>query len=167
VPLPRESEISQRASILAKNVITALGYITGATHLEFFITPNDEFVFLEIGGRTAGGLAIPMYNKQFGINIPNLDLLNHFNLVKNTDFKVKSYCFSGIIPFTKGVVLNLKKPELKSKYNIEFLVKEGDVLDWSKSLREIAGKILSESSSFDEAYQDFKNMANFKSLEVK
>jgi D-alanine-D-alanine ligase-like ATP-grasp enzyme len=167
ITLPQNSEIKQKASILAKNVITALGYKTGATHLEFFITPNNEFIFLEIGGRTPGGVAIDMYKKEFELNLLNLDLLNHFNLIGDFDYNLKTYCFSGIIPHKKGVVKALNKPDMLSQCNIDFIVKKGDVLESSQSLRDIGAKIIAYNQSFDDLYKDFKEKQNFDFIEFE
>ncbi len=40
---------------LGHRVLDALGYATGFAHMEWFLTPNGEAIFGEIGGRAPGG----------------------------------------------------------------------------------------------------------------
>lgn len=166
IPLPQSHEIAKKASVLSQNVIEAFDYNTGATHLEFFVKEDGEFVFLEIAGRTPGAVIVPMYNKQFEINLPNIDLLNHFDLLKHQDFKSKMHCFSGIFPIFKGIVSALNAPKINGTFDLKFLVKEGNILDDCKSLRDISATILAENESFEKAYQDFQTITTFKAIEV-
>lgn len=161
VPLLPDHEISKKASILAKKVVDTFGLKTGATHLEFFVLANGELVFLEVAGRTPGAVIVPMYNKQFGFNLPNIDLLNHFRMLSSEVFERKMHAFSGIIPKIEGVVKALNKPEIASESSFEFLIKEGEYLKQAESLRDIAGKILAFNENFEEAYKDFKTVSNF------
>lgn len=47
---------------LGKRVIDALGFRTGFTHMEWFLTPSGEAVFGEIGGRPPGGRSVDLMN---------------------------------------------------------------------------------------------------------
>ncbi len=47
---------------LGRRVIEALGFSTGFTHMEWFLTPSGEAVFGEIGGRPPGGRAVGQMN---------------------------------------------------------------------------------------------------------
>ncbi|NND60596.1 MAG: ATP-grasp domain-containing protein, partial [Gammaproteobacteria bacterium] len=47
---------------LGRQVIDALGYRTGFTHMEWFLTPSGEAVFGEIGGRPPGGRSVDLMN---------------------------------------------------------------------------------------------------------
>lgn len=47
---------------LGKRVIEALGFRTGFTHMEWFLTPSGEAVFGEIGGRPPGGRSVELMN---------------------------------------------------------------------------------------------------------
>ena len=95
-----------------------------------------------------------MYNRQFGFNLPNIDLLNHFGMLSS------EHAFSGILPKIEGVVKSLKKLEISSENNFECLVKEGEHLNQAKSLRDIAGKILAFNENFEEIYKDFQTISN-------
>jgi hypothetical protein len=47
---------------LGRRVIEALGFDTGFTHMEWFLTPSGEAVFGEIGGRPPGGRSVDLMN---------------------------------------------------------------------------------------------------------
>ncbi len=47
---------------LGRAVIDALGFRTGFTHMEWFLTPDGEAVFGEIGGRPPGGRSVDLMN---------------------------------------------------------------------------------------------------------
>jgi formate-dependent phosphoribosylglycinamide formyltransferase (GAR transformylase) len=47
---------------LGRRVIEALGFRTGFTHMEWFLTPSGEAVFGEIGGRPPGGRSVDLMN---------------------------------------------------------------------------------------------------------
>lgn len=47
---------------LGRRVIEALGFRTGFTHMEWFLTPDGEAVFGEIGGRPPGGRSVDLMN---------------------------------------------------------------------------------------------------------
>ena len=47
---------------LGQRVIETLGFRTGFTHMEWFLTPSGEAVFGEIGGRPPGGRSVDLMN---------------------------------------------------------------------------------------------------------
>jgi len=47
---------------LGRRVIETLGFRTGFTHMEWFLTPTGEAVFGEIGGRPPGGRSVDLMN---------------------------------------------------------------------------------------------------------
>lgn len=47
---------------LGRQVIDTLGFRTGFTHMEWFLTPDGEAVFGEIGGRPPGGRSVDLMN---------------------------------------------------------------------------------------------------------
>ncbi len=51
-----------RGRELGRRVIEVLGFDTGFTHMEWFLTPSGEAVFGEIGGRPPGGRSVDLMN---------------------------------------------------------------------------------------------------------
>ncbi len=58
-PAERKAEAGQE---LGRAVIKALGYRTGFTHMEWFLTPSGEAVFGEIGARPPGARSVELMN---------------------------------------------------------------------------------------------------------
>ena len=58
-----EASHFQRARAMSEQVIAALGYRTGYTHMEWFHTEDDEVVFGEIAARPPGGCSGELANR--------------------------------------------------------------------------------------------------------
>lgn len=54
---------------LGRKVLKALGFETGFTHMEWFLTPSGEAVFGEIGGRAPGGRLVHAMNYSCDIDL--------------------------------------------------------------------------------------------------
>ncbi|SFR28733.1 hypothetical protein SAMN04488564_11541 [Lentzea waywayandensis] len=67
---PDDRALVRRMFDYAQSVVTALGLVDSAFHLEMFHTPDDELVFLEIGNRF-GGAGVPVHLREvFGVDMP-------------------------------------------------------------------------------------------------
>ncbi|MFG2328771.1 acetyl-CoA carboxylase biotin carboxylase subunit family protein [Streptomyces sp. NPDC048604] len=71
------SPLRDRMEEFARKCVAALGMTSMPFHLEVFLTPDDELVFLEIAGRIGGAEVPYLTEKLFGINLfePWLDAL--------------------------------------------------------------------------------------------
>jgi carbamoylphosphate synthase large subunit len=63
-----EGQLKERLDDVSQKVVQGLELDHGVTHLEVFVTPDDEIVFCEIGNRPGGGGIIWMIEAQYGIN---------------------------------------------------------------------------------------------------
>ncbi len=108
-------------------IITALNTPNGAAHLEFFVK-NEELIFLEIGPRSPGKSVVKCHELNYGINLYELTLRCELGIKSN--FSVKPNMFHAIVcvPVKPGKVLALMNPQIKSNYEIEWLIKPGDVI---------------------------------------
>lgn len=70
-----DGELKNRMEQASDTVIQALGLCQGITHLECFLTPDDEVVFCEIAARPAGGGVIWMIERQYGVNFSRAAVL--------------------------------------------------------------------------------------------
>ena len=70
-----EGPLKQRLEQFSDQVIDALQLSHGVTHLECFVTPNDEIVFCEIANRPGGGGIVLMIEAQHGVNYSRAALL--------------------------------------------------------------------------------------------
>lgn len=65
----QESVLRQRIEDYTRECVRTLGIRTTPFHLELFLTPGDELVFLEIGGRVGGSEVPHLLNRMFGVNL--------------------------------------------------------------------------------------------------
>ncbi|MFJ5631819.1 acetyl-CoA carboxylase biotin carboxylase subunit family protein [Streptomyces goshikiensis] len=65
----QQSALRDRVEEFTRECVRALGMSGTPFHLEIFVTPGDELVFLEIGGRVGGSEVPHLLNKLFGVNL--------------------------------------------------------------------------------------------------
>lgn len=73
VPMGSVREKSDQEQVkwnhFAQDVCTQMNVPDGAFHLEAFLTPEGERIFLEIGARPGGSLVVPVVERSFGFNL--------------------------------------------------------------------------------------------------
>lgn len=160
IPVPDNYEIVDKAKKLTREVLNALNYKSGTSHLEFFVD-NGETVFLEVAARTPGANTTPIYEKMYGFNMLNADL--HINIGLKVEKPVHNgtYCIRGIFPKRNCTVKKLNMPEVIGEVEIQWKIKENEILTDCSSLRDIAAKILVMNSSYESAKQDFEYLSTF------
>ncbi|MFE3329847.1 acetyl-CoA carboxylase biotin carboxylase subunit family protein [Streptomyces sp. NPDC059176] len=65
----QHSALRDRIEEFTRDCVRTLGMTGTPFHLELFVTPEDEIVFLEIGGRVGGSEVPHLLNKLFGVNL--------------------------------------------------------------------------------------------------
>lgn len=167
LPLQMTNPLVKRMTALSNEILTVLALENGVSHMEFFVTDTEEIIFLEVGARCPGAVATPMYKQAFGINFENIA----FNIEMHQAFKIepqqRQYFMSGLIPVCDGIVTKCNEPRIQSEYQLNWYVKEGDVLSVCGSLRDKAASIFVWNDSFDALYNDFEYLRKFQALEMK
>jgi biotin carboxylase len=166
ISLEQDEPLSQALKLFNSKVLAALGYHTGVSHHEIFVKPNGEIIFLEIGARSPGGIATPMYRLAYSVAFED----TAFKIEMEVPFQLKPtyncHYMSGILPILPGKVSQLLVPELKSKYDMKWLVKTGDVLGECKSLRNKAGAITVWNADYQILLQDFNYLKSFQCISI-
>ena len=157
-----DSKIIQQAKDMTNDVLQIFDYQNGASHLEFFITQNNELVFLEVAARTPGASVTKIYDKMFDFNLLNAELQIQLNMPIHSPVHNGLYSIRGIFPIKTGKIINIHSPKLQGTIDLFKLnIKAGDVLENCKSLRDIAATITVSSTEYDKIYQDFKYLSDF------
>lgn len=164
MPLP-DSSLVKELKAFGLNAVKALGLVTGVFHLEAF-RKNGEWIFLECAARAPGAVVIPMYEKQYGINLLNLSLDVELGKTPTVEVQTGKHYFSGILPRLEGTITALQQPPLNSQFSLKHFVGIGDTLSAAKSLREIASTIEASSDSYETLRNDFELMKGFSPLVV-
>ncbi|MCF2907560.1 ATP-grasp domain-containing protein [Pseudoalteromonas sp. DL2-H2.2] len=163
MPLPDDLAISQEILAFNKAVLNELGMEQGVNHLEVF-KKGDELVFLEVACRAPGAVVVPMYERQFGFNFLNTNLEMELGLVPELSKSAKVYCFSGIFPVQPGTAIELVEPQLQSRFDMNWNIKQGQKFDSADSLRDIAGSIQATNQCFDTLREDFRKLIDFHAV---
>jgi len=160
--IPLFKEFNQR-------IISAFEYIpNGTTHLQFFKTSENRLIFIEIAARPPGGLISQMYQKHANIDYITLHHMLQMNLDFDLQLKRGPYAAFFCFPHQKGKVSAIHEPTyLKSKYKFEPKVKIGDVLNEPKFLLDIAAELLLWNENYQELFQDFISLTEYKVISVE
>lgn len=158
------------------SVLKVLKPKNGVTHLEAFKTKKGEIIFLEIAARAVGAYVVPIHEKATGINLElehfkaQMGIVSPIKEDKNRDYYSWIY-----IPKMPGKVKKLKNPELKSQYDLNWLIQEGDVIPELTSTKAvpifldaaIAGKLIWHHSDFSIVYRDFEIVQKNRLIEYE
>lgn len=169
IPLKVADPLGKKIVNFTIQTLKSLGMIDGCVHMEMFLTSRNELVFLEAAARPAGGLIIPNYQKVFGINFYDENLkIQMGEPALLPPIHVKHYSFGALIPRYQGKVIQLNEPKLSSRYEIEWKIKPGDIIEKSSlNLLEISGGLYVYNSNYEILYNDFNKLRDFLAVETK
>lgn len=171
ITLDPNNSLSQRIIDFNQQIIAALGYIDGITHLEVFHTKKDELVFLEIAARLPGGETVPNYAQMTGINFGALDVrIQAGETITARDLTpaIKEYSFAGRIPYRKGKVLALQNPKIKSQITFDWKIKPGDIISHNSLVpMDFCGYFRVTNSNYDQLYEDFVALHDYQPYTVE
>ena len=171
IPIERHSELFHRLEEFNQKILAVMEPPNGATHLECFLTHQDELIFLEIAARPPGGLVIKTYDHCYGVNFEKA----HYYLQMQLPFTItlmatQEYFAWLFIPKPEGNVLSLHTPSgLKSHFDIAWLCERGDLLQKSREITQehIGGLITLTNSDYPQLYRDFYALTEFPFISVE
>lgn len=157
-PLPLEDTTSIRLRTFAHAVLRALGLIDGATHMEIFITPDDEIIFLEVACRAPGALAMKVLNHCYQTNLANYTAKIALQTNVEAINKMQYYAFFAYFPLRAGILKAFALPDIESEFELEWRVNIGDQLKACKCLTDIAGHLFAYHEDADVVRRDFEKI---------
>ena len=164
--LKNSDPVAQRIFEFNQNVLNAMNLEEGISHHELFITNKNEIVFLEIAARSPGAVVTPMYRQSFNVAMEDIDFKIQMNIPFQLTPSYNTYYLSGILPSLSGTVKELVSPDIKSKYEMKWAVKEGDLTSASMSLRDKSGSISAWNINYEELRDDFNYLKNYQNTLV-
>lgn len=164
--LNSDAPLTKRIFSFNENVLTALNFKEGITHHEIFLTKNNELVFLEIAARSPGAIVTPMYRRAFGIGFEDIDYKMQMDIPFDLNPRYDDVYLSGIFPVIPGKVEKLVSPPIKSQHEMNWLIKPGENINSSKSLRDKASTIIAWNKNPYELRDDFNFLRSFQSVIV-
>ena len=148
----------------AEQALDALVWPDGASHLELFLTPDDELVFLEVAARFKGMAGLAAMQRHYGIALVNLSFELETGLESLPYDGEQIYCFDGVIPKEQGVVERLVEPELESQVEMAWAVRPGEEIARTRSLLANGGTFLVSNADFAALYRDFQRLAGYRPI---
>ncbi|MFE5792293.1 acetyl-CoA carboxylase biotin carboxylase subunit family protein [Streptomyces sp. NPDC056503] len=153
-----------RMVAFADEALDALGRPDGGSHLELFLTADDELVFLEVAARFKGMAGLAAMQRNYGIAFVNLAFEIESGVRSRPYDGEQVYCYDGVVPKTHGTVAELVEPELESDVEMTWKVRVGDVVEKSNSLLANGGTFLVSNKDYDAAYRDFRRLADYRPI---
>ncbi len=151
----------------AIKALHALGCPDGSTHMELFLTDDNEIVFLEVAARFKGLLGLDAMEMNFGVNISNLTFSIESGIKCLPTSVKRSYCFDGILPKKEGIVSKLNAPNVTSQYKLYWNVNIGDKLTAAESLITNTGLFLMWNDNYEQLYNDYLTLAHYIPIEYE
>lgn len=148
----------------AESALDALGCPDGASHLELFVTNQDELIFLEVAARFKGMAGLAAMEQNYGIAFVNLSLEIEAGIASRPYDQARIYCFDGVLPKKRGVIESLVDPSCESEFKMTWKVQPGDVVDQTNSLIANAGTFLVWNRDYEVLYRDFKRLAYYEPI---
>lgn len=136
----QQSALRERIEEFTQRCVAELGMGTTPFHFELFVTPADELVFLEIGGRVGGSEVPHLLNRAFGVNLYELWLRAEFGDPVATPAKSGDPC-GGWLILPKPTELPVRVVEASS-------MRERVPSVW-RELVPTAGEVLEPGGSYD------------------
>lgn len=146
----------------AESALDALGRLDGGSHMEIFLTPADELVFLEVGARFKGVFGLSAMQRNYAIAFVNLSFQIETGLESHPYDGKQIYCFDGVFPKKRGKVAKLVPPPLESEHEVTWKVAVGDVLEPSVSLVDSTGMFLVWNHDFEALKRDFERFPTYE-----
>ena len=159
---PLDSGVEDKVSVMAVEVLDAIGYKTGPGHTEIILSSDGALGLVETAGRGGGFMVFEkLVKKVSGYNIVEATILQSVGLAIPSVCNDRNSVDLRFFPAKKGIVKSLKGFEDAAKLpgvEAEPFVKEGDSVRSVQGDADRIGYILSEASSTERAIE-LANMA--------
>lgn len=166
-PLKMGDILSRRMIDISNEVLSILQLHNGVSHMEFFINDKEDIIFLEVAARSPGAIITPMYRKAFNIPFEDIAFKIEMDVSFTLDEMSTDYYMSGLLPISKGTVINRNNPNLLSSYEMNWYVEEGDKLDDCNNLRDKAASITVWNKNYEILLSDFNYLRDFQCIMIQ
>lgn len=160
MPLDYADPLYEHLKQFSRAAIDALGRCDGSVHMEMFVKPSGDIIFLEAGARTPGGPIIPLYERMYGVNFLQCDFAISVNkpLVIPAEPAKKIHMFAAITPLMPNGSQSLEEPsDMESCYEtiLEVAHHHGQK---ATSVRDYSGMFFAYNKEKDPLRRDFEKI---------
>ena len=162
--IPKSADIYDSVIEFNERILNVLKPVPNSVfHLEFFIKPDGEFVFLEVAARSPGGLLSKAAKHVVGYDIESLNFYlqidsNHHPV---TDTSNNNYAFWCWAPKRVGTLRSETQAPIRSEHDWEWYIRKGNYTSEAAAINSPACGIIGHNSNFDVLYDDFMNLQNY------
>ncbi len=165
----KDQKLFNDLELFCQKVFKKLNCKAGVYHLEAFLEKgSNELVFLEIAARSGGALLTRVYEKSFGINIEEINILIQLGLINQLKI-IDSKVFVGFLNFPniEGQIVEIIKPHIDIDHEFIEFAKIKENLSTPKNLLDIACSVIFWSPTYSEVVNTFEFLRNFQPLVLK
>ncbi|QGZ64600.1 ATP-grasp domain-containing protein [Paraburkholderia acidisoli] len=158
-----DPELKRKLEDYNARVIRALGMQNGCTHHEYFLDKKTgEPVFLEIACRAPGGVGVYFHIKNKNYNMMDAYLIQNTSPEALDELKVdaRDNVVAALLPVGHGRVVSLQEPEVKSDFEIRWLIEEGSVVN-SRTIADAAGILTMRNDDIEQLRIDFEALQSY------
>jgi hypothetical protein len=165
--LPADDVVRNAILEFNRKILNTLNAPDGCTHLEVFVTPKQEIVFIEIAARAAGGEVIPAYIQ--GIGLDFYDLWMRLELGMEIDITIKKRRATGWMyyPRKTGTVKQINVPSLQCEFETIRHVEVGQVLKPASNCYERMVTIKVADDDFSKVLSDMEYLEKFQMVDIE
>ncbi|MFM0288749.1 ATP-grasp domain-containing protein [Paraburkholderia megapolitana] len=145
-------------------VIQALGMQNGCTHHEFFLDrKTGEPIFLEIACRAPGGVGVYFHIKNKNFNLMDAYLIQNAapHMLEALKVETRDNVVAALLPVGHGRVVSLQEPDVKSSYDIRWLIETGRLVD-SRTIADAAGILTMHNNDLTQLRVDFEALQSYQ-----
>lgn len=170
ITLQKDSPLFAKFEQYNDKVLHTLKAPDGSTHMEVFVTADEEIIFLEIAARTPGGLIMRSYNHIYDVDFAKYYYYLQTNFPFNfTSKKATDYIAWLFFSKPEGVIKKLNEPcKIQSKYTIQWYCEAGEYSEQSKdiTIKHLGGLIILENDDYQQLYSEFIELTDFPFIVV-
>jgi ATP-grasp domain len=155
INLPPEDPLRNRLVDFAARVLDTLKPTNLCSHMELFVT-RSEIIFLEVAGRPPGAAVCRSHLLGCGINFMDMDFKIQTGQPIDVLTDAGGHAFWAYVPKLPGKVSRLDGPALKSKFDLQWRVRENEEVLPASTVLDVAAVIVASNASYDQLRRDFE-----------
>lgn len=151
----------------ATSCMLAFNVRFGAFHMEVFKSDSTgELIFLEVGARPPGMGVSRVYDSLTNVSMQTMVLRSLLGLEITRANAITNSSLWAQLPSRKGTIEKINYPKTRSKLNLKYNCKVGDVFDDGFSYFDELALIGIDNQSYDVIKEDLKMLRKFPFIEM-
>lgn len=155
INLPPQDPLRDRLVDFAARVLQTLQPTNLCSHMELFVTAS-EVVFLEVAGRPPGAAVCRSHLLGCGVNFMDIDFKVQTGQPLDPLVDAGGHAFWAYVPKLPGKVSCLDDPALHSPFDLQWRVRENELVLPSSTVLDVAAVVVASNASYEQLRRDFE-----------